>query len=198
MEKEIINSTPAPGEEEIWVTCKDYPAYEVSTFGNVRNATTKALMKPKFTNSGGYAQVHFRIGVEDREHGKYETIHRLVAEAFCENPDPEHKYMVDHINRDRKNNYYKNLRWVTPKENAHNTKPTRNPSIYKKKTPMVLLNAETNELIKEFPNTFAAAKELGLSARVIVESIHNDRPCLKVGRFMSKTAYEKFLEENQK
>lgn len=193
MEK-IINATPAPGEEEIWVTCENYPAYEVSNFGNVRNAITKALMKPKFTNSGGYAQVHFRIGVKNKN-GKYETIHRLVAEAFCENSDPEHKYMVDHISRDRRNNYYKNLRWVTPKENSQNSKPARNPSIYKDKTPIVLLNEETNELIKEFPNTFAAAKELGLSAVVIIEAIHNARPCLKVGRFMPKTDYEKFLEE---
>ena len=66
MEEKIINATPAPGEEEIWAECVDYPAYEVSTFGNVRNAATGTLMKPKFTNSGGYAQVHFRIGVESK------------------------------------------------------------------------------------------------------------------------------------
>lgn len=196
MEEKIINATPAPGEEEIWVECVDYPAYEVSTFGNVRNAATGTLMKPKFTNSGGYAQVHFRIGVE-HNNGKYESVHRLVAKAFCSNDNPKEKYMVDHINRDRKNNYYKNLRWVTPKENYQNSKTTRAPAIYKKRTPIVLLDEKTLELIKEFPNTFAAAEELNLSAQVIVESIHNDRPCLKAGKFLSKSEYEKILSEEQ-
>lgn len=190
MENKLNELLPTPGEKEIWVKCVDYPAYEVSNFGNVRNAATKLLMSPKFSNSGGYAQIHFRIGIES-SNGKYEAVHRLVAKAFCPNDDPEKKYMVDHINRNRKNNYYKNLRWVTPKENYQNSKAKRAPSIYKKKTPIVLLNEETLELIKEFPNTFAAAEELNVSARSIVDSIHNDRPCLKVGKFLSKSEYEK-------
>ena len=123
-------------------------------------------MTPKFINSGGYAQVHLRIGIKNKN-GKFETVHRLVAKAFCENPDPEQKYIVDHIDHNRKNNYYKNLRWVTPKENVLNSNP-RKPRIYKERTPIVLLNAETNELIKEFPNTLVAAKELNLSPTVIV------------------------------
>lgn len=166
MEKLILSAAPAPGEQEIWTKCVDYPAYEVSTFGNVRNAATRVFMTPKFINSGGYAQVHLRIGIKNKN-GKFETVHRLVAKAFCENPDPEKKYIVDHIDHNRKNNYYKNLRWVTPKENVLNSNP-RKPRIYKERTPIVLLNAETNELIKEFPNTLVAAKELNLSPTVIV------------------------------
>ena len=196
MENEKKSFLPTPGEEEIWAECVDYPAYEVSTFGNVRNSATGTLMKPKFTNSGGYAQVHFRIGVESKN-GKYESVHRLVAKAFCPNDNPEEKYMVDHINRDRKNNYYKNLRWVTPKENYQNSKATRAPAIYKNRTPIVLLDGETLELIKEFPNTFAAAAELNLSAQVIVDSIHNVRPCLKIGKFLSKSKYEEMLSEGK-
>ena len=195
MEKLILSAAPAPGEQEIWTKCVDYPAYEVSTFGNVRNAATGAFMTPKFINSGGYAQVHLRIGIKNKN-GKFETVHRLVAKAFCENPDPEKKYIVDHIDHNRKNNYYKNLRWVTPKENVLNSNP-RKPRIYKERTPIVLLNAETNELIKEFPNTLVAAKELNLSPTVIIQSIHNNRPPLKVGRFMPKTAYEKMKSENK-
>ena len=60
----------------------------------------------------------------------------------------------------------------------------------------ILLN-ETNELIKEFPNTLVAAKELNLSPNVIVQNIRNDRLSLKVGRFMSKADYEKKKFENK-
>ena len=32
-------------EEEIWKTIEDYPNYEVSTFGNIKNKTTEKLLK---------------------------------------------------------------------------------------------------------------------------------------------------------
>lgn len=53
--------------------------------------------------------------------GKYknEYIHRLVAIAFVQNPN-NYEY-VDHIDRNKENNHYTNLRWVSAKENTANT-----------------------------------------------------------------------------
>lgn len=46
-------------------------------------------------------------------------VHRLVAEAFFENP--EGKKTVDHINRVRDDNRVQNLRWATAKEQRENS-----------------------------------------------------------------------------
>lgn len=190
MENEIIIPIlPAPGEEEIWVASEDYPAYEVSTFGNVRNRKNKKLMRPNHCNTGGYGQVHLRIDVES-PNGKYVSVHRLVAKAFAPNPDPENCCIVDHKDRDRENNYYKNLRWVTPQENRDNSTEKRSKYIYKKTTPLVLLNPDTYEIIQTFSSPNEAAEILDLSAQVIIDSIHNYRPRLKIGLFMTKEEFE--------
>lgn len=118
-EKIIEPILPAPGEEEIWVTCKEYPCYEVSSFGNVRAIGAKNKMSPKKTNKGSYPQVHLRKGI-DNPNGVYPKVHRLVAVAFVPNND-ETKILVDHIDRNRSNNYYKNLRWVNYTENKANS-----------------------------------------------------------------------------
>lgn len=46
--------------------------------------------------------------------------HRLIAEQFLENDDPEHKTQVDHINHNRSDYNLLNLRWVSPSENSKN------------------------------------------------------------------------------
>lgn len=47
---------------------------------------------------------------------KYQ-VHRIVAMAYCFNPDPDKNVEVDHIDGDRQNTHYKNLRWVTHSKN---------------------------------------------------------------------------------
>lgn len=45
-------------------------------------------------------------------------VHRAVAELFI--PNPENKPCIDHIDANKHNNAYWNLRWVTHQENCNN------------------------------------------------------------------------------
>ena len=63
-------------------------------------------------NGNGYIRVKLN-GVSYHKH-------RLIAEQFLINDDPEHKTDVDHINRDRSDYHLNNLRWVTHSDNMKN------------------------------------------------------------------------------
>ena len=53
-------------------------------------------------------------------------IHREVAKYFVYNPNPKVLNLVDHIDGNRSNNYYKNLRWANPQINAINRRGASN------------------------------------------------------------------------
>jgi len=97
---------------EQWKTIECSIGYEVSNYGRVRRKAKKdgSCLKPT-PNKLGYPLVKLKID------GKYknQSIHRLVALAFIDNP--ENKKDVNHIDGDKTNNHVKNLEWMTRKEN---------------------------------------------------------------------------------
>lgn len=184
---------PLPEEEEKWAVCKDYPAYSVSTFGRVRNNKTGHILRSKPHSDRIYPLVHLRTDVPN-SNGKYIYIHRLVAEAFCEKPDVDEALEIDHINRIRNDNYYKNLRWTTHLKNNNNRDLPR-PRVFKNKTQIVLLDNETNELIEEFENVIEASEKVGLAIPQIIRNIHGTRANFTIGYFMTKKNYQQILEQ---
>ena len=99
--------------------------YQVSNDGLVKSMArvkTGRILKPA-ANSAGYRSVGLYVN------GKLNTrtVHQLVAQAFI--PNPENKYAVDHIDRNKLNNHVTNLRWATRSENAINTAGKTNTGI---------------------------------------------------------------------
>lgn len=109
--------------EEEWKIIEGFPNYSVSNFGNTRNEKFGWQLNPSLLNVG-----YRLLGLRKKGHDKYfyETVHRLVATAFCEKPEGCND--VDHIDGNRQNNHYQNLRWVTRSHNLRNKKKKDNTS----------------------------------------------------------------------
>jgi hypothetical protein len=100
-----------------WRTVAEFPDYEVSNYGQVRNTVARPgtfigrLIKPRPRKLGHSAACLTQGGKSN-----FREIHRLVAFAFIGEP-PTPKHQVAHKDGDATNNYVENLRWATRSEN---------------------------------------------------------------------------------
>jgi hypothetical protein len=122
---------------EEWKAIPGYEGYyEISTLGNVRSVERsvhgkggrtdirRAQDKKTFVlKNSGYVVVLLS------KNGKNKTyyVHRLVAQTFIPNDDPDGKPEIDHIDRVQANNVVYNLRWVNRKANLLNRAPFEQP-----------------------------------------------------------------------
>lgn len=93
---------------EVWKDIPNYPNYEVSNDGKVRNKKSGRFLKPVLAK--GYPRVVLCNDGRNRP----KTVHRLVAEAFI---DGDYDLQVNHMDGNKLNNNSNNLEWVTPSEN---------------------------------------------------------------------------------
>lgn len=110
-------------EAEVFVPVRDYPKYEISNHGNVRNVKTGKILKQAINKKSGYHTLTIR-----NENGRADPlIHRLVALHFI--PNPNNLPVVDHIIKEEPlDNSVSNLRWATSQQNSQNRKKKQNTS----------------------------------------------------------------------
>jgi len=132
---------------EQWKTILDYPRYEVSNYGQIRNAKTKRLIKFQ-TNKDGYNEI------KSKSNGIYynKRVHRVVALHFINNPN--NYPFVNHLDANKTNNRADNLEWCT---NQMNIDHAVNMGLIPRRP---VINIETKEII---PSLLALSRRLGWS-----------------------------------
>jgi len=130
MEKEKSNTASKSTQtidsfwNEEWVEVK-FPEniklirYQISNYGRIR-AIHKITGKEKLLKGSHSKRGHHRLNIKmESGKGAGVYVHRIVAESFISQPSEAHEYVI-HLDHDKKNNKYTNLRWSTQEEvNQH-------------------------------------------------------------------------------
>lgn len=100
----------------VWKEIPGYSRYLASEDGRVWDKKTEKEVSQVLT--GGILYYYINV-YNDKGERKLKRTNRLIAKAFCEGRSPE-KDVVDHIDRDKYNNHYTNLRWTDVAGNSRN------------------------------------------------------------------------------
>ena len=103
--------------KEIWKDIAGYEGlYQISNMGRVKSLKNRSNHKWEIVIKQSIVMGYSAVCLCKESVEKNYKVHRLVANAFIENPDG--KPQVNHKDGNKQNNNVYNLEWVTAKENT--------------------------------------------------------------------------------
>lgn len=138
---------------KIWKICVANPNYKISNYGDIYSITTNKIIK-------SHINEYYRIHLSLNNVSEIYFIHHLVYKTF-KGEVPEDK-VIDHIDRNKLNNYIDNLQLATRSENSLNINP------YKPQERKINQYSLNNEFIKEWESANEINKILGFRATSIL------------------------------
>lgn len=169
-------------KKEHWRDVVGYEGrYKVSDIGRVksvprafkmkdgRNNTIKKELLMKFkVDKDGY----FKVGLRKEGKQRFFFVHRLVAQAFINNPN--FKPQVNHIDGIKNNNSVSNLEWVTHQENrTHAAENGLVPDQWGCKNPNVKLTESDVILIRKLRKKGVSYAEISKTVGTSISNIKN-------------------------
>lgn len=141
---------------EIWKDCKGYEGlYQVSSLGRVWSVRSQKVLRV-FNRGNGYYAVNLFAKNGKR---KLESVHRLVALAFLDNPN--HYPEVNHKDQDKSNNKVENLEWCSSKYNVNYG--DRNERAGRAKGKTVAQYTQAGKFVGEYYSTYEAERRTGIN-----------------------------------
>lgn len=197
--QEFIESISLEGE--IWKDVVGYEGYYmVSSLGRVAslnrvryNGTTPYDIKPKVIKPCPKDNDYLVVSIyKEPQRRKTHYVHRIVAEAFCENPC--NKPHIDHINAIKQDNRADNLRWVTQIENNRNPISSIKISLSKKgknnaKLSHPIVSIDENGVVTHYCS-ISYAHRIGLSGYKITRCCKGLTASYKDCKWMYLSDYE--------
>ena len=149
----------------MWKAIQNFPNYKVNECGEVFSLRSKKLLR-KSASSG-----YFRVGLMRNGIRYCFPIHRLVAEAFVENPNK--LPCVNHKDENKLNNNASNLEWCSYQYN--NTYHQRHLNAGLKLRKPVSQFDFNGRFIETYDSVKTAAKKTGMREQSIARAARGER-----------------------
>ncbi|WP_420148848.1 HNH endonuclease [Spirosoma sp.] len=124
------------------------PRYEVSNYGRLRSFQVSSATGQEASNTpsklikGSVIQGYRSLNIRSEGKTLNRYVHKLVAEQFVNRDSPEQTFVI-HLDHDKQNNHYQNLRWVTKDEMIEHNR--QNPYLKNRTLPRQTRNYKLTE-----------------------------------------------------
>jgi hypothetical protein len=147
----------------------DFPRYQASKTGIIRNKISSYRLKP---DEGVYPKVNV-IGAEAK--AKLASIHILVAKAWVHNTDPTTKIHVNLKDGDKSNNHADNLEWVSRAENLRHAREAGLFSEEYRGKQIENIDPATGAVFEWFPSRTSAERQHGLNKQHLARILDTEQ-----------------------